>query len=207
MAEATADKRQVSTDALQTLGSIIGEAETRDAIHLAVEPVVAGELLVPGQHVGRKKDGTFGSSGATKALGIVDPFIRDNVVKGQRFWLIIYPRQITSLHHVWEHPDFPDPVKLRVEKVRERLTKTHENWITEFANNIETDEYGNRLSFERVMEAAGEYLDNGSDACMGADLDYDFLEKNIATFWEHYSVLTGRNVPEDKRESFFRCAC
>ena len=35
------DKRKVSTDALDTLGSIITPAEKRDAIHLAVEPVQA----------------------------------------------------------------------------------------------------------------------------------------------------------------------
>ena len=206
MAEATADKRQVSTDALQTLGSIIGEGESRDAIHLAVEPALAGEEVFAGCHVGRLADGSWGTS-ARKKLGIVDPFLKAKVRKGERFWLIIYPRQITSLHHVWEHPDFPDPVKLRVERVTERLTKTHENWITEFANNIETDEYGNRLTFKDVVEAADEWLERGEMACMGSDLDYDFLQKNIPAFWEHYSVLTGRNVPEDKRESFFRCAC
>jgi len=32
------DKRTVATDALMTLGSIIGSEEKRDAIHLAVAP-------------------------------------------------------------------------------------------------------------------------------------------------------------------------
>ncbi len=50
------EDRSVHTDALHTLGSIIGESEKRDAIHLAVEPVVAGERLTPGQNVGRMKD-------------------------------------------------------------------------------------------------------------------------------------------------------
>ena len=45
------DKRTVATDALLTLGTIIGPAEKRDAIHLAVEPVIAGEKLRPGDHV------------------------------------------------------------------------------------------------------------------------------------------------------------
>ena len=37
-----ADRRSPHTDALDTLGSVITEHEKRDAIHLAVEPAVAG---------------------------------------------------------------------------------------------------------------------------------------------------------------------
>lgn len=44
----SADNRKVTTDALETLGTIIGTSEGRDAIHLAVEPVEAGERLSPG---------------------------------------------------------------------------------------------------------------------------------------------------------------
>jgi hypothetical protein len=56
MSESDAEKRSVHTDALATLGTIIGEGEKRDAIHLAVEPTVAAEKLYPGQDVG--VDGT-----------------------------------------------------------------------------------------------------------------------------------------------------
>lgn len=38
----SADKRSIHTDALHTLGTIIGEGEKRDAIHIAVEPCIAG---------------------------------------------------------------------------------------------------------------------------------------------------------------------
>ena len=96
------DKRKVSTDALETLGNIIGPNEKRDAIHLAVEPVIAQEILYPGQNVGA--DGT-----TNNPVGIVDPFLKvSKVYPGQRFWLVIYPRQINSLRHVWSHPAFPD---------------------------------------------------------------------------------------------------
>lgn len=42
----SADNRSISTDALATLGTIIKDGG-RDAIHLAVEPVIAGEELRP----------------------------------------------------------------------------------------------------------------------------------------------------------------
>ena len=46
------DKRSVVTDALETLGNIIDDTCKRDAIHLAVEPCIAGEVLSPGDHIG-----------------------------------------------------------------------------------------------------------------------------------------------------------
>lgn len=46
------EDRAVFTDALHTLGTVIDATQGRDAIHLAVEPVIAGEMLKPGQDVG-----------------------------------------------------------------------------------------------------------------------------------------------------------
>lgn len=105
---AKADKRSVSTDALETLGTVIASNEKRDAIHLAVEPVEAAEILWPGQHIGLDSNGKATNTRTAKYLGIVDPFLKDRVAPGQWFWLIVYPRQITSLRHVWSHPDFAE---------------------------------------------------------------------------------------------------
>lgn len=114
----SADNRTVSTDALETLGMVHFKPEARDAIHLAVEPIEAGEDLKPGEHIGiiHQVDGLIVKNVAVsryehrdiKLLGIVDPFLpEEGVKKGQSFWLVVYPRQISSLRHVWEHPDFP----------------------------------------------------------------------------------------------------
>jgi hypothetical protein len=106
MNEQHADKRSVHTDALETLGMIHFKPEARDAIHLAVEPVTAGEDLLPGEHIGLYVDGTAHKD--LRHIGIVDPFLpKSGVKKGQRFWLVVYPRMVTSLRHVWDHPDFP----------------------------------------------------------------------------------------------------
>lgn len=102
----SADKRAVHTDALETLGMIHFKPEARDAIHLAVEPVVAGEELQPGQKI-KLLNGEAVWAKRGDALGIVDPFLPRAVQQGERFWLVILPRMITSLRHVWEHPAFP----------------------------------------------------------------------------------------------------
>src|SRR5258708_2744536 len=80
------DKRTVSTDALETLGTIIGTTEKRDAIHLAVNPTQAKQMLRPGQDVGI--DGT-----TNNPVGIVDPFLKRPIKEGEWFWLVVYPRQ------------------------------------------------------------------------------------------------------------------
>lgn len=129
-----ADKRTVSTDALATLGSIISEGEKRDAIHLAVEPCIAVTVLTPGQKIGVTHDseGLCYSNEHGKAVGIVDPFLSASVKKGQRFWFIMNPRQISSLRHVWEHPDFPEPPTENVEDLKRRISDL-ENQIEEIS--------------------------------------------------------------------------
>jgi hypothetical protein len=91
-------------------GTLIEDGERRrDAIHIAIAPVTAAERLLPGQHVGFVSGDTehVGVVNApSRCLGIVDPFLRQAVEKGQRFWLFLYPNTVTSLRHYWTHPAF-----------------------------------------------------------------------------------------------------
>jgi hypothetical protein len=90
------------------LGSLITDGDRRrDAVHVAVAPVTAAGRLVPGQHVGFIHAGNTEIVGAsTSPIGIVDPFLCEDVQQGQRFWLFMYPNTVTSLRHVWTHPAF-----------------------------------------------------------------------------------------------------
>jgi hypothetical protein len=92
------------------IGELCRDDARRDAIHFAVAPVEADMDLRPGDHVGVTQGRA--SRDATP-IGIVDPFFKGEVKKGQRFWLFLYPNTITSLRHVWTHPAFSPnaPVK------------------------------------------------------------------------------------------------
>ncbi len=197
------DKRKVSTDALETLGTIIDKNAGRDAIHLAVEPVVAAHDLVRGQHIGLDENGCA-SCLAPKMLGIVDPFIDGLIKKGEMFWLIVYPRQITSLRHVWSHPDFADNPKTT--KQKETSEQWVRNWIerTEDAPTYEdlislamtghgveqSEYYGNRWSLDN------DYLfSSGMDACGEIE----------PALWDHLEVITGKPISE--RPTYFSCSC
>ena len=191
-----ADKRTVSTDALETLGTIIGENEKRDAIHLAVLPVYAGHPMRPGDQVGLV-DGVA-TEDAPKLIGIVDPFLQGRVKKGQRFWLVIYPRKINSLRHVWTHPDVDDAQDAAAAPPsRDALKANAEQKMRELADSV-------GISFGRLLEAAKGYLEDGDWLTGGAEMEGESVPDS---FWEHYQIYTGEVVAEDKRGNFFSCSC
>ncbi len=192
MAEVT--KRSVSTDALETLGTIIGAKEKRDAIHLAVIPVIAGARLYPGQSINASADGI--ASPASDGLGIVDPFLAGAVHPEQRFWMVLRPRLVTSLRHVWSHPAFPDelgaaPASDASEKAAARAA------LEVIADNCDS-------TVEDMVAGAHSFLDHSEYMIDGGRWEGIYVPEE---FWPHFEVLTGRKVPSADRENFFSCAC
>src|SRR5882672_9558163 len=93
------------------MGKLVEHDEVvMDAVHVAVVTMEAVETLYPGQDVtfGNGDDRTRVSRarGTLKPIGIVDPFLKDAVQPGQRFWLFLYPNTTTPMRHSWKHPDF-----------------------------------------------------------------------------------------------------
>ena len=183
-----ADKRSVSTDALETLGMIINENEKRDAIHLAVLPVQAGQDLKPGNHIGLIEGKAF--ENAIGLLGIVDPFLRTAVKKDEWFWLVIYPRKIKSLRHVWTHPGVDDNLAVSAEI-------TSEKWLRDFADSKD-------LSFGKLMMGADNWVKHQDYLVGGSNLEGEHVPKE---FWAHYETYMKTKVPEDRKENFFTCSC
>lgn len=108
-AKTTEEMRAMSETggALESLGTTnIPETAGRDAIHIAVIRRVAETRLFPGQHVG-----VDGNPSGENTVGIVDPYLGNVVMPGEPFWLLLYPRTITGLRHVWSHPDFDAEVQ------------------------------------------------------------------------------------------------
>ncbi len=92
------------------LGELLKGGERRDCVHIAIAPVVCAEtILLPGEHVGFVPGSTthvFTGIGCYKCVGIVDPFLKEPIKNGERFYLFLYPNTVTSLRHVWTHPAF-----------------------------------------------------------------------------------------------------
>jgi hypothetical protein len=225
------EKHTTHTDALDTLGTIIGPDEKRDAIHLAVYPVEAGERLGPGTDV-LLEDGRAWRAYDNDGVGIVDPFLDGTVVPGERFWLVVYPRQITSLRHVWEHPAFPqsdaalraelDEAQLRsiearnpgidMDEVRAiRATvgsavgqqAASEAWLREWVDGLDTSgPYEDEDPRTAFEVITSAALKNPAEMHIG----FDITGAIPAEFWLHLAVWSGQTIPAERAE-YFSCAC
>jgi len=183
------------------LGKIITTEQHRDAIHIAVVPVVAGQTLSPGTKVRLSPTGEAILSGRKEPIGIVDPFLDRIVAAGEKFWLFLNPGSITSLRHDWTHPAFQDELSERdmetVRKVTGKLTSPEsELWLREFAAQI-------NFGYEEFMEELAHAIKTG-DSIHTGDQEIDVPDE----LWTHYEAVTGKTVPEKDRENlYFSCAC
>lgn len=208
------DKRSVTTDALETLGSIIGPDEARDAIHLAVENVVAGEVLWPGQPIGLKDDGMAYFHGTAsmrgkKHLGIVDPFLVNRVNAGEHFWLVVFPRQIKSLRHVWEHPDFPpsrDNLMLSsVTHGRDDLGTSGEDTVAKASVYLHRVARDTERTYEELIQLGKDNLDHDEFVTQHDSESWrDSFDHD--RFWDAFKLVTGID-PGDRGGYIFNCSC
>lgn len=189
----------MATDALATLGTIIDATQKRDAIHLAVEPVIAGERLNPGECI-TVIEGVANAVARESALGIVDPFLEKPVKQGERFWFIMMPRMVTSLRHVWAHPAFQDEAGTPAHDKKSPA----ESWLRTLAESV-------GISYGRLMDGANDWVRSrrrgdrwGEYIIGGAEMEGESVPDE---FWNHYETMTGDSVAEEHRGSFFSCSC
>lgn len=164
------------------LGQLIDSEGQRDAIHIAVAPVVANEKLTPGQHIGFVISGNTEKVGPGGIpIGIVDPFLKKPVAEGQKFWMVLYPSTITGLRHEWKHPAFQ--------------TNDSEKWLRAFAAVV-------GLTYEQLLKGADDYQKDGEVLPLteaSKDYEWSVPEK----FWDHYRAVTGKETSEDG--TIFQC--
>lgn len=188
----------MATDTLK-LGNLVSPENygKRDAVHIAVAGVEAKETLKPGDHVNLSSDGKAVKHG--KSIGIVDPFLKRTVLKGDRFWLYLYPGSITSLEHKWSHPSFSNNVE-----EQKSNNSNSETWMRKWAGeHMSEDYYGDSgklsedIAFSNAIEA-------GHNLSVGPyESARDYIDNE---WWSHWEIITGcKRPPEDNR--YFSCGC
>jgi hypothetical protein len=176
------------------LGQLTDEVQRRDAIHIAVVPVVAGAVLAPGAKVEIVDDTAVP---ADPGVGVVDPFLRAEVKAGQRFWLFLNPGSITSLRHEWTHPAFPLVDETLVRDAINRLGGDSQQWLSEFAKQ-------GGVSYDELIEA----LEEGESISFNNETTRDEAQSQPDEIWRHFEVVTGKQVSQEHRNGFFfSCGC
>ena len=191
------------------------ENPPRDAIHVAVFPMIAGEdHLHAGQKV-RIKRGTTNvalradynepeggmSSMPTDgdAIGVVDPFIGgwSSIRKGQGFYCFLTPGTVTGMQHHWKHTLIDNPIE---------TTNEHEAWLLDFAEKYNFDY--NTMVAEAISTDKSQWgryvVARGVDLHGADDLDAGELE----AFWQHIEGLSGKTFDDKHKENLgWSCSC
>ncbi len=203
------------------LGQLITGPAERDAIHVAVVPLIAGEELRPGDPVRLKPGttdvalrGTYNDRNEPHSprIGIVDPFIDPLghlwIREGTRFWCLLYPGTVTAICHDWQHPAF----------IERKVGSESEQWLLDFAAKW-------NFRFDEMIDAAvgrgqwepgddddgpGEFdrcryvVARGRDLHSASDLD----DGEESLFWSHLEAYTGQVFSEEHRRGMgWSCSC
>lgn len=184
------------SDSQFLIGKLIDGRGDPDAIHIATMPVTAAETLKPGQHIGFAAGGYMVTATPPEPyvlIGIVDPFLAEDVTKGQRFFMFLYPNTITGLRHVWTHP--------AVSKDGMGVGTASERWLRDFANEVDAD-------YHEMMQVAASHCDTKER--WGGDYLIDGGKWEGQTtpveFWEHFHNVTGKK-PKNGPHGIFSCSC
>lgn len=189
------------------LGQLIEGDQHRDAVHVAIAPVVASEKLSPGDHIGLLANGEAAEVSQTH-IGVVDPFLKKVVKKGERFWMLLYPGTITGLRHEWTHPAFEAAEKAATNSDREQS----EQWLRNFSITADCPDYTTLIN-----AAVGDHHLNktGDDDYLSSENDGEYLHFGGSDahgeippeFWDHVQIVTGRLIPQAMRAKSFSCSC
>jgi hypothetical protein len=182
------------------LGKIIKGEAFRDAIHIAVAPVIAHDSpLHAGDRIGLVDGKAVHEKNCDEAIGVVDPYLRKPVLRGQKFWLLLFPNTIEGLRHEWRHPAFPnvDP-----EVVLDAMDGKAKRTLVEIATQIGTD-YDDLVSGLTAHVDTGDYIHRGDNESYN-----DLSKERLEEMWAAWQDVTGKKAPVDKFGSGpFSCSC
>ncbi len=185
-------------DPITTIGQILDESAQRDAIHICIFPAISDEDYL---HAGCEVGLAYGTTNLLrrksknydlKPIGIVDPFLRDSLKKGERCWVFLFPNSVIGMRHHWEHPE--------IDHAKPLPTNESELWLRHFADKWNMD-------YDEMIASAieGSYATaQGVDLHSGSELD----DGDEFRFWEHIEKMTGKTFSKKHKVNFtWSCSC
>lgn len=192
--------------------------DTRDAIHIAIIPLIAGEDFWHKDPVRLGSDKTKGYCGAYgSCIGIVNPWRKGPVKKGELFWCVLNPDTVTGMKHYWQHPDFPNEVTIEslteeisvesiIEKpMNEQSEEEHLIWLKTFADEWNFDL--NELIFN--AKSTDQENDWRCVVAQGHDLhSIGDLGNDYHLFWDHLEGYLNKKFDKEHRDGMnWSCSC
>lgn len=187
-------------ETLATIGTLLTKPMLRDAVHIAVVQCRSDgwETLKPGQPVRIGGDYIAGQDFSGHGThGIVDPYLQDDIAPGSSFWVFLHPNTITSLKHVWTHPDLPDtttkhPSGIDFGEAEAHLRQCAEEWgVRDF-----TDLLQGIVNTAQGIPTMGITVQDWSD----------LTPEEYRKFWNCAEVLFDEKFSPDHREkTHFEC--
>lgn len=168
------------------LGKHPEELGVKDAIHVAIVSVRAAQLLQPGQRCTMNE---FNEAVAhPKGEGVVDPFLRHAVTRGENFQFLLDQTEVPNVRHMWDHPkiSFAAPTRPPV------MNKTIEHAAQLFG-----------VTYQQIMADAAYAVEKWSGATYSGKLSADEMktllidieegdaEFESSDFWSEWADETG----------------
>ncbi len=149
------------------------ELGQKDAIHVAIVSVRAGKSMAPGQHF-TMKDGEAVPANPKDSVGVVSPFLRSNVMRGDSFWGLLKMDEIESVKHVWDHPQF----SFEAPKTEPSRNKYIESYSKEFG-----------VTYEELMEACSKYVNDEQQSEYPGTLSEEAFDK-VVDYLDSYDLYS-----------------
>lgn len=146
-----------------TLGQLISEGESpnRDALHVAVVPLTAAHkaYLRAGEPFKLNTAGLAVSCHIDDSIGVADPFLKESIRPGERFWGLLIPGSVSNLRHDFDHHAWPkvEVAPTVIEKIVEKPEDPEITAVREYAQR-------HGITLSELCSTAGETL---NDSCRG----------------------------------------
>lgn len=168
----------------------------RDAVHVAVVPLTAAEILIPGQRVGNQ-----GNAHGSPVVGIVDPFLDRPVPAGARFWCFLMPGTIRSLRHHWQHDGFGEPAPPTAPAPPDAsMVLTARRELEGKADELS-------LTYDRLMAVLDDYhAGRITYYVVDESISYQ-TDEEMERLWTWWGIVRGTHHDPNDRSNFFSCSC